>query len=212
MSDPGLSPSPTSVIDLNKQVRSLTHRLDNAGDGEKPTCRQCRSSRRPCTQRFNVRFSKRRAWNPAAANDAPSISPSLRPSTPVEPQQEKGLTQFEHQDVGTHGSRDHRGTQSGVEQPAEAASVNDQLPTLRRSSRLRECHPHQGSPHPSVNTPLQTFSSPPITSSHESTTVANFDAPTTGLGAETSTGITASLASHEAQLLQYFSMTLGGPW
>ncbi|KAF2494116.1 hypothetical protein BU16DRAFT_65043 [Lophium mytilinum] len=65
-----------------------------ACDREIPSCSRCRAAGRPCTQRFNVRFSTRRAWTPRAKPQSPtaprlSSSPSPRPD-PENPREHSG--------------------------------------------------------------------------------------------------------------------------
>lgn len=53
----------------DRSVQGIDGSNASSGDRETPTCARCRSTGRPCTRNFNVRFSKRRAWAP------PPVSP-----------------------------------------------------------------------------------------------------------------------------------------
>jgi hypothetical protein len=88
---PGLTRPSARCEHIEASVRLLTFTSTCSGDRESPSCWRCRAAGRPCTQRFNVRFSTRRAWAPPATPQSPTLprpsgSPSPRPDPENHPE------------------------------------------------------------------------------------------------------------------------------
>lgn len=70
-------------------AKRWANRWAYSGGRETPTCKRCQEAGRPCTRRFDVRFSSRRIWTPRARSRSrsPTASPEARTRVSVAPQQ-----------------------------------------------------------------------------------------------------------------------------